>query len=440
MSTRLREAYDHLARSEGDAPLWKILLVAVHAVSAFLRALVRDELFIRAATLSYWTLVAIVPVFLLAFSLLGPLGLLEDATTRLKHALFETVLSSSVVEVGDWLDGMMAQVRLQALGVVGFLGVLVAGSKIYFSIEQTYNDIFKVRIRRSWILRITLFYALVTLGPLLLAAGFVITSRLGDSVPAHLFGRIVPVLLTTAAFVLMIKLLPQVDVKWTAALAGGLTSGVLFEIAKFAFGVYTLILNANSTVARLYGSLALFPIFLAWLYLLWVITLLGVELAYVVQNANALMAAERDRLSGSHRWRKTPDAVFGLQVMLAVTASWLARRGPATESDIAAWLGVSGPVVSDALEILENANQIARAEGGGFLPARPVESMAACEVVRAYREISTPRTRVGAPGGTESELALDGLCTPLQENVAEMARRFMDDETSELQIPVDALP
>lgn len=440
MPDRLREAYAQIARSESEAPLLKILLTAIHAVSAFIRAIVRDELHIRAATLAYWTLVAIVPVFLLAFSLMGPLGLLEGASDRVKQALFATILSSSVAEVGTWLDTLLAQIRLEALGVIGFLGVLVAGSKMYFSAEQAYNDIFKVRLRRSWILRMTLFYALVTLSPLLLAAGVITTSQLGNSFIANLVGRVVPVVLTGVAFVLAIKLLPQSNVKWSAALAGGLVSGVLFEVAKFAFGLYTLLLSASSTVARLYGSLALLPIFLSWLYLLWLIALLGVELAYVVQNANALLAAERDRLSGDSHWRKTPDALFGLQTMLVITASWIAGRGPASESDVAAWLGVSGPVVADALEILESAGQISRAEVGGYLPARPVETLAASAVVRAYRKASTPPTRADAPGSLTADEALDRLCGALDRTVAVMARDYLDDETSEIRIPVEITP
>jgi membrane protein len=409
MPDRLRQAYHHLARSEGEIPKVRYALMGVHGVSALVRAIVRDELPIRAATLSYWTLVAIIPVLLLAFSLMGPLGLLEGATDRLKEILFSTVLSASVVEVGAWIDGLLQQVRLQALGAVGFLGVLLTGSKMYLSAEQTYNDIFKVRLHRSWILRMTLFYALVTLSPLLMAVGFVVTSKLPSSFVPNLFGRLLPISLTTVAFVLGIKLLPQAFVKWSAALTGGLCSAVLFEVAKVLFGLFTTILNAASTQARLYGFFAVLPVFLLWLYLVWLIALLGVELAYVVQNANALIAAEKEHLSGRSGWRKTPDGLFGLQVMLAVTACWKSGHGGISESDVAAWLGVPGSTVADALGILENAELLTRAESGGWLPARPVEDLSAAEVVRAYREASTPTTLADAPGSKTADQALNVL-------------------------------
>jgi membrane protein len=439
MPDRFREAYHHLARSEGEIPKVRYALMGVHGVSAFIRAVVRDELHIRAATLAYWTLFAIIPVLALAFSLMAPFGLLEDATDRLKDMLFTTVLSASVVEVGAWIDGLLKQVKLQALGAVGFLGVLITGSKMYLNAEQAYNDIFKVRLHRSWLLRMTLFYALVTLSPLLMTAGFVLTSSLPSSFVPNLFGRVLPIALTTVAFVLGIKLLPQAWVKWSAALAGGLTSAVLFELAKVLFGLYTTLLNAASTQAKLYSSFALLPVFLLWLYLVWLIALLGVELAYVVQNANALMAAEKEHLSGRSGWRKTPDGLFGLQVMLAVAASWHAGRGTTSESDVAVWLGVPGSSVSDALSILESAGLLTRAESGGWLPARPVEKLTAAEVVRGYREASTPETLSDAPGSKTANEAMDALLASLDGMVGTLAGAFAQSVwTEEVDRPDEA--
>jgi membrane protein len=435
LSRRVLSAYHGLAGSD-DQPLWqRALLTAIHGGIALWRSATQDQLFVRAATLSYWTLVAIVPVLAMAFALMGPLGLLDTTADSIKQGLYSTVLAASVAEVGPWLDSIVGGVKLEALGVVGFLGVLVAGSRMYTSVEQAFNDIFRVRQRRGWVMRITLFYAVVTLGPLLLSAGFAATSSLGEVLPSGLLGRIVPIALTTIALVLAIKLLPHTNVRWKAAVSGGLLSAILFESLKIGFEAYTALLGASNTMVRLYGGLALFPVFLLYVYLLWVVVLMGVEVAYVVHHARPLLAEERDRLRMGDIWRRRPDACFGLQVMVALAARFLSGGGPTTGEWLIEILGAPSRAVHEALDMLETAGLLLTVEGGGYVPAQPLESLTAARVVRACRAVSVPSCDDDAPGAEAVNMAIDSLARDLEISIASLAQAPRPEPTEAIELP-----
>jgi membrane protein len=426
---RAMSAY-RLIAGKGAKPLWqRLLLTSIHGGIALWREARSDQLFVRAATLSYWTLVAIVPVLALAFAMMGPLGLLDSIAVKLKAELYTTVLASSVTEVGPWLDSIVSQVQLQALGVAGFLGVVLAGSKMYNSVEEAFNDIFRVRQRRSWLMRITLFYTVVTLGPLLLAAGYAATSEVHSGVLSALLGRAVPVLLTMAAFVGAIKLLPATQVRWRAAITGGFLGAILFEALKFGFSAYTALLGAASTNLRVYGSLALLPVFLLYVYLLWFVVLLGVEVAYVVNHARPLLAEEADRLRMGDIWRRRPDACFGLQVMVALAEGYLGGSGRVQSDILVERLGAPARAVHEALDMLETAGFVVAAEGGGFLPALPLEQLSAGRVIRACRAVSVPSCGDDAPGNDAVVRAFDAISAELDESVAALAAAERPEST-----------
>ena len=390
MVSRLHVIYRRWAENPEPDSLTRWLLGAVHSVSALGREAVRDRLHVRAATLAYWTLVAVVPLLIVALALLGPLGLVEETQELVRNLLYSSMLAGSVSEVGDFFDQQLSSVKLETLGVIGFVAVLFTASRIYFSVESVYNDIFGVRVRRGFLLRFALFYAVVTLGPVLLSLGFIATGKLGETLPAGLVGAMLPIALTTLAFVLAIRLLPQVEVRWRSALIGGVASAVVFELAKTGFGAYTELLGAGSAVARLYGSLGLLPVFLVWLYTLWLIALVGVEAAYVAENSGRLLPLERQRLLRQERDQRTVDDLFCLQVLVVVADRYLARSGAVSGSYVASVLGCSSKLVARAVEVLHSVGVVAPTEDHKTIPAMPPDQIRANEVLHACRRIVAP--------------------------------------------------
>jgi YihY family inner membrane protein len=379
-------ALGHLA--SGRPATQARLVEAVHALVVLGRESVRDRLHVRAAMLAYWSSVAVVPTLLLAFALSGPLGLVDDSRDAVLAFLYDTVLASSVSEVGRALDATLAQVNVKALGVVGVVGIMGIGAQLFFNVELAYNDIFHVRVRRSRLLRITLFYAALTLAPVGLAWGFVMTARVPQA--SSLLATLAPIGLTAAVLVAGIRLLPCVAVSWRAALAGGITSALLFEGAKQGFGVYTGMLGASDNLARIYGSLAFLPIFLLWLYVLWIIILFGVKLAFLVEHYRPLVDEQRRQVLDVHAPHRRPDSAFGLQVMLVVAARYLDGEGGSCTEDVADRLGTSLLHVQTAMDVLEDAGLLVETTDGRFLPTVPPSRQTGAEVVQAWRRLAAP--------------------------------------------------
>lgn len=365
---------------------------------------VRDQLHVRAAMLSYWTLVTLVPLLVLVYAVLGLLG--ADAAAPIEGLLADVLPANDdqrgriLAFVHELVDG----VSLGTLGVVGVVVVLFTASRIYFSVEDAYNALWNTRARRSWAMRMVLFYTTLTLVPLLIAAGFHFST---DVAGGSLTSFWLPVLITTAAFVGAIRLLPDTRVDWGPALAGGLVSAVAFEGAKVAFGTYLALFSSTSVITRLYGSLGFLPIFLTWLYTLWIIALLGVELAYCIQRREPLVAAEELRVLGDPNARCHADALFATQCLLVVARRFARGDGPTPEVDVTRALDTDARLVRYALEVLEDAGILAESPRG-YVPALPLDALSLREVIVRYRAQTRPATAAGATG----ESVIDGLLAP----------------------------
>lgn len=394
MQWSIRDAYIEI--EQRLEPRWmRPLMTTIHFIVAVVHQAIRDNLSIRAAMLSYWTLVAVVPLLLLAFALIGASGYADNA---IRETLYSLLLADSIdADVGHEIDKFLSNTSLSTIGVLGVLGIIAIGAQLYFQVEQAYNDIFYTKPKRSLFSRFVGFYATVTLAPLLIAAGFVLTSTLTNTLGVedidvpflrYLLAFFAPIAVTSIAMVGMIRYLPSANVSWTAALSGGITGALLFEAAKRGFSVYLILLGTENSMARLYGSVGLFPVFLIWLNILWTIVLLGVEIAYVVQHWTRLVQQQHRWVVDPHSERRVPDAFFALAVMSVITVHFLQARGPTSVNRIARALSAPDRHVQATLELLEVTRLISETEDGHFLPAVPLHDTPISEVVHRWREIT----------------------------------------------------
>ncbi|MFZ5476874.1 MAG: YihY/virulence factor BrkB family protein [Myxococcota bacterium] len=411
------DAWYQLAVRRPETPPWARRALVTTAIVA--RELTRDQVHVRAATLAYWSLVAVVPMLLLVAAVVEGLG--AESAGPVRALIYNTLLAGSVRDVGTTLDGWLAEVDMRSLGLAGLAGVGFTASRIYFSVEEAYNHLWNVRVKRGIVLRLAIFYATVTIAPLLLALGFHYTAEL-DEAGSQWRRHAVPVLLTALAFVGAIRTLPDTHVRWTPAIFGGLVSAILFEIAKVGFAAYTDVLGAGDAAAAIYGSLGFFPIFLIWLYTLWIIVLVGVELAYVTQRHGDLLEAEERLLQGEQHARRHADALFGLQCLLVVARNWVRGGGPTPEAGVTRELHSEPTFVRAALETLEDAGILAESPAG-YLPALPPDRVSVREVILRYRAATRPGLVEGAVG---SDLVAEILGAPnarLDETVASLVAR-----------------
>lgn len=403
--TRLYE--DASAGRLGPAhhPVFRRLVDGVHVGVVLVRETVRDRLHVRAAMLAYWTAVAIVPILLLGFALTGPLGLQQTTRDAVRHLLYDTMFASSVEEVGLALDQLLDAASLGTLGIIGVIGIMLIGSQLFFNAELAYNDIFRARVKRSWVLRFTLFYAALTLGPLAMAGGFVLTARLGAAAHLPAGSRLLPVVLSAVVFIGALRLLPCIDVKWKAALLGGLVSALLFEAAKIGFGEYLDVFGTRDNLAVVYGSVAFLPVFLLWTYVVWLVVLFGVEVAFLVQHHGSLLDAQRRLAVDPHAGRRQPDAFFALGVMSVVADHWVGGHGAMSAERVGEATGADPRHVQSVLEVLEESGLLVESEGKRYLPARPPGDIAASVVLQAWRQRAAPAVHGPASGVVQMALS-----------------------------------
>jgi len=415
-----RQLY-HLANNRLDKRLTRPLLVVIHFSVALWRQNQRDHLFVRAGMLAYWSTVAIVPMLLLAFALTGAIGLADEAVRWL---LYDTLLASNVVnDVGNQLDSFLTGTTLSTLGLVGVLSILLIGAHLYFQTEQAYNDIFYTKPSHNLISRFFGFYAALTLAPLLISSGFLARDQVagiaGTTSWIAAASVVVPSILAAVAFVFAIRFLPSTKVSWKAAFTGGTFSAVLFLAARHAFGAYVDLLGTKDSMAVIYGSLALLPVFLIWLNVVWTIVLTGVEVAYVVENWDALVEQQ-------HRWvidpfarQRKPDFFYALAVLSVVCDRYSDGHGGSSPHQIGDALDADSRQIRMTLNLLETAGVLIESEEKSFLPAVPIDRTPTAEVLNAWRRVTAPSYPDKFPGRAAIDKALSELQVSLKEPLAE---------------------
>jgi YihY family inner membrane protein len=405
MMDRFERAYVRFVRRPGLHP-------RVRDAVTFTGALVREALSARiadrAATLVYWTLVAIVPLLAVLAAAMAPVG----GTGAVRDLLYSGLLAGPVRAVGDQLDSWLAQVDFASLGAAGVVALVFTASRIYMSVEEAYNALWRVQVERSWLRRLLTFYALLTLSPLLVAYGFHLSAQLRSAVHLGVAARALPVLLTGVAFTAAVKALPSTEVRLGPAALGGFVSAFVFELAKSAFSFYTDWFGAVEAAAAVYGGLALFPVFLLWVYVLWFIVLLGVELAYVAQHIRDFMHAEQRIHEGAAQHPRHPEPFFALKCLLVVVRRFLDGAGPTSAGDVMRTLETEPAQVRAAVSALAKAGLLVAAERG-FLPAAPPDTVTARAALDRYRALVRP---IGADEG-----AIDSVVEALLSDRAEQS-------------------
>ena len=233
-----------------------------------------------AGSLTYTTLLSLVPLFTVALSITTAFPVFDEWIGSLQLFILENVLPDTpAVEtvIGQINSFTQNAARLTAIGIIGFV---VTAVMLMLTVDNALNRIFRVQRRRTILQNIFIYWAVITLGPLLIGASLsgtymALRHSLGAlqlDLAADAMLGVVPFVLTCAALTLLYGVVPARRVDWRHALLGGLLAGIAFELAKRGFAIY---LSKVPTYTLIYGAFATIPIFLIWLYLSWLVVLTG---------------------------------------------------------------------------------------------------------------------------------------------------------------------
>lgn len=326
-----------------------------------------------AAALSYTTLLALVPLGAIAFAILRAFPVFDDIQATLHSAIFSNFLPESVEGAQAYFEQFIGQT--QSLTAIGIVALAVTAILLLATIEGALNAIFHVKAKRPFVPRMMMFWAALTLGPLLLGGSlsmgtyllFVTEWMSADNIPGvggvgEVVARLLPGILAVIAFTVFYVIVPNRPVRVRNALIGGLAAGVLFGIGRKLFALYITAFPAYQTV---YGAVSMLPIFFIWMYVSWAIVLIGAEITACMPHWGRARAAETfDRLAPA---RQLEAALAALENL------WRQARG---EVDInPTRTKARNDELAEALEVLRQKGFVGLSDNDEWLLARDVETL-----------------------------------------------------------------
>jgi membrane protein len=316
-----------------------------------------DRLGQTAGALTFTTTIALVPLLTVALAVLTAFPLFGQFQTVLQRWLVESLIPDSIARQ---VLGYLTQFTSKAsrLGFLGFVALLFSAVALVFTIDRTLNAIWRVRQARPWGQRVLIYWAALTLGPLVLATSlFMLTTALtwgGQSWgPGQAWLRfILDVLefgLTALGIGALYKYVPHTHVPARHAWWGGTLAAIVLEVARWALAQY---LAKVGTFAAVYGAFATVPILLVWIYTTWVIVLVGA----------VAVASLPTWLSGAVRDNSAPGWLF--QLALEVVRQLMQQRGTAphgkTVLDLASELQADTRDVEAVLTTMVDSDWVGR--------------------------------------------------------------------------------
>jgi membrane protein len=376
----------------------------VYVSRLFLRIIkqwVRDRCPQQAAALTYQTTLSLVPLLALVFAGLNQAHNLEVQSNLVDF--ISTRILPDIDGVVDHLQTFSDKVATGAAGGLGLAFTLGTCFYLFFTIEGTFNTIWRVAARRTLVRKFMIFYPVVTLLPVLAGAYLYWSGKLiGSQSAARFLG---PLSIQFLALFLINWLLPSIRVRWFAALAGALTTGLALEALKWGF-VHFAKRALLASYGGVYGPLALVPLMLLWIYISWWLVLLGAEIAHSIQNLKLLEAEERRQIG-----EEPINGLVAAQLLALVAANYENGGHGIDRATLSREFGLSIDVIDRIAARLRTRGLLAQVAGDreGFIPGRPASRIALDDVLAAFRA-----TDLQVAQGTTSP-ALESLIRELEE-------------------------
>jgi membrane protein len=353
------------------------------------RALTDPQLNLEATALVYRTLLSIVPLLAVSFSVLKAFGAEYKIDAVVARVL--EPLGPSGAQLASQVVVFVDNLRVSVLGVIGFVLLFYTVLSVIERIESALNRIWHARQPRSLARKFSDYLSIVLVGPVLVFGAFAIMAAAQNywlvqralaathltEVSIFVARHGAPFVLLIAAFTLLYRLLPHTRVTLPAALVGGTTAALLWHLAGYAFA---MLVAGSTSYTAIYSGAAVFLISLIWLQLAWLIVLTGAQVAYVHQHPIASVIV-RGRPSLLLRER------IGLGALVQITRRYLRGQGPSQPEELARTLGAPLGTLEDLLEDFVGSGLLVHTtEPDGVMLARAPEQVTFVDVLGAIRD------------------------------------------------------
>jgi membrane protein len=365
-------------------------LRAARVALATARDLTDGQLTLRAMSLVYTTLLSLVPLLAVSFSVLKGFGVHNQLEPLLLQ--FLAPLGEKGIEITAQIIGFVENLRVGILGSLGVALLFYTVISLIQKVESSFNYVWHAARTRSLGERLSDYLSVVLIGPVLVFSAMGLTASLADSAVAQrvlsieavgwafrLGARLIPLALISGAFTFLYVFLPNTRVRIVSAALGGVTAGVMWQAAGWGFAAFVV---TSTRYATIYSGFAILIFFMIWLYVSWLVLLIGASVAFYHQHPEYLGPGRgRPRLSQRLRERVALGALWLIaRDHLAGGAAW-------TTEALARELRVPSDALGSLIAVLERARILAptKADPPVWLPARALEAVPLREVFDALR-------------------------------------------------------
>lgn len=406
-------------------------LRVLRLIYAVARDVADGRLSLHASGLVYASLLSLVPLLAFSFSVLKGLGV---------HNQLEPVLYNALAPLGDDAEQVTTQIlsfvdniQVRFLGAIG-LGLLVyTAIAVVQRIESAFNEIWRVSLPRSMFRKFTDYVSVMLVGPLLMFSALGLTASLQSSAlvqklaaiePLGMLidwgGQLVPYALVVSALTFAYAFVPNTRVRAVAALIGALVSGFLWATAGTLFAVF---IAGSGSYQAIYSAFAAVIVFIFWLYISWLVILVGADISFYVQHPEYLSAgpSEQPRID-SCRERECA----ALALMLSVGRAYYDAGAPPNRETLTTALRLPKSTIEAIIAALQMAGLIreTNADPPGYVPGVPLETTPLKAVFDAVRRPSTP----WATGEVASEPIIRDIDAAIERAIGDaLAGRSLKD-------------
>jgi membrane protein len=368
-------------------PLTRSLIVIARTLFLVGAGFSREKLRLRAAALTYMSLLSLVPAMAVVFAVFAGFESLVEARERLKDFVVQSISVTHQDTVSSYLDQFVGQVG--ALGGVSVVILIFTTVSLLTNIEKSFNDIWGLKQSRNLVQRFQAYWPLLTLEPFLLgvslalSAKFESSSAYGELVSnlpiIRFFTWLAPIMLTWTGFALMYLVMPNTRVPIRFALLGGVVAGSIHEVAKSLFALYA---SKALTYSAIYGSFGAIPLLIIGVYVNWLVALTGGLLTFASQNALTYEPSE----DASHRLTPNEREHVAVRLLMAIFMRFEQGKGPMPTAHLLAHIAGPPRAKRSILDELKQGGLIV-ATDESYLPGRAAHQVSLKDVLVVLRSL-----------------------------------------------------
>lgn len=402
-------------------PPWQASTIKLFRIfQAVIRDLSGGLLTLRAMGLVYTTLLSLVPLLAVGFSVLKGFGVHNQIEPILQRALMP--LGEKGAEITAYIIIFVDNIKVGILGAVGIALLFYTVVSLIQKIESALNYTWRITEYRSLAQRISDYLSIIMVGPVLVFAALGITATITNSnivtsissiepfgVLISITGKLLPYLLIIVAFTFIYVLIPNTKVKFISALTGATIAGILWQTAGVLFASFVA---SSTNYTAVYSSFAILILFMIWLYLSWLILLIGAAISFYHQHPEQIRTG-RQALTLSGRLREK----IALLVMYHIGKSFHNNDTPWSLNTLAKRINLSTDALSIVMKSLIHNNLISRScdQEISYLPSHSLEHISIANILSAIRAAEEgPGLN---PEAITSEDAIDQLTINIEKSI-----------------------